>query len=176
MSLQTGEPVCNTNRHSDFIFELAFSRDGEQILTAGRDSQALLWEWKDNRRTCPPLDHSDEVYDVALTPDRQCAVAACRDGYVRVWELTTAKLIARPYKVRGRAATSASVVPDGSRAVIGVTGTGLVSIDLANRTSRDERSINEVLRSSEVICVQQVVSGNLMRLTTGEWLGRWRGK
>ena len=85
--LKTGEPQSETMSHSDFIFELAFSHDGELLLTAGRDGQALLWNWRENRRACPPLDHPDEVYDVALT----------KTGSVPKWvEVEASKLLANP--------------------------------------------------------------------------------
>jgi WD40 repeat protein len=176
VDLQTGEPMCDTIPHSDFIFELAFSHDGELLLTAGRDGQALLWNWRESRRVCPPLDHPDEVYDVALTPDDQFALTACRDGYVRLWELTTGKLIAHPYRVRGQMATSVDVTPDGNRAVLGMNGTAMISLDLEARLTPDDRPLEELQRISELASGQQIISGNLTRLTTNEWLKRWQSK
>jgi WD40 repeat protein len=174
--LQTGEPRCETIAHSDFIFELAFSHDGQLLLTAGRDGQALLWNWRDNHLECPPLDHPDEVYDVALTPDDQFALTACRDGHVRIWELTTGKLIAQPYRVRGQMATSIDLTLDGGRAVLGMNGTAMISFDVAARISPDDRPIEELQRISELASGQQITGGNLIRLTTKEWLQRWQAR
>lgn len=174
--LKTGESSCETIPHSDFVFELAFSSNGELLLTAGRDGQALLWNWRQGRRVCPPLDHPDEVYDVALTPDDQFALTACRDGYVRLWELTTGKLVAHPYQVRGQMATSVDVTPDGTRAVLGMNGTAVISLDLAARLTPDDRPLEELQRVSELTSGQQITSGNLTRLTTNEWLKRWHAQ
>ena len=174
--LQTGEPLSETIPHSDFIFELTFSHDGELLLTAGRDGQALLWNWRESRRVCPPLDHPDEIYDVALTPDDQFALTACRDGYVRIWELTTGKLMAHPYRVQGQMATSVGITPDGSRAVLGMNGTAMISLDLSARLTSDDRPLDELQRIGELASGQQINSGNLIRLTTDEWLTRWRIK
>ena len=120
------------------------------------------------------LDHPDKVYDVTLTPDDQFALTACRDGFVRIWELTTGKLIAPPYRVRGRMATSVELTPDGTRAELGMNGTAMISLDLEARVTPDTRPLDELQRLCELVSGQQIDSGNLTRLTTDEWLNRWR--
>ncbi len=98
-------------RHGDAVLAAAYTPDGKQLLTAGRDRTVRLWELatgKETRRFAwgevpPPagsgtvdklaqqwLDKDGWGAHVALSRDGTL-VAACRGGTVRIWETATGK-------------------------------------------------------------------------------------
>jgi WD40 repeat protein len=54
--------------HSDFVKAMAWSPDGESLLSGGSDGRVLLWEVESVRAT-PLYVHTDAVESVAFGPD-----------------------------------------------------------------------------------------------------------
>jgi WD40 repeat protein len=72
--------------HSGGITSVAFSPDGQQILTAARDHNAYLWEAATGRLRFPLLAHAAIVTCGAFSPDSQLVVTGSRDCTLRVWD------------------------------------------------------------------------------------------
>ena len=82
---ETAELVKSFRRHNDAAYAVAFSADGNRIVSGGRDRQILIW---DVTRSDPILrlrGHEDYVYDVSLSPDMQCVLSAGGDRTVQRW-------------------------------------------------------------------------------------------
>jgi WD40 repeat protein len=101
--LRTGEPLRHINKktqarkthgddymaplgHRDKITTLAFSSDGQTILTGSWDRTARLWDTVNGKPLGPPLLHEDKV--VAAAFERQAGIfwTGTRAGAVRSWE------------------------------------------------------------------------------------------
>jgi len=68
---------------------VAFSRDGEQLVSAGGDGTVKIW----NSRTGEPIRiipkaHTDSVVSVAFHPDGKHVASRGADLWVKVWDLT----------------------------------------------------------------------------------------
>ena len=88
--------------HTDQIFAVRFSPDGQRYATAGRDGAARIWEVASHKELLT-LNLSDErVYDAAFSPDGTRLVTAAGNpdsdpptGSARVWDAASgAELLA----------------------------------------------------------------------------------
>jgi WD40 repeat protein/serine/threonine protein kinase len=172
-SLETGEALCEPMPHPDHIFQLRISANGKLIFTACRDGQARLWDWKEGKLVCPPLDHADEVNDVALTPDSRWGLTACRDGTVRIWEFITGKPVCPLIRIGKSNATSVETTLTGNRALLGGSGSSLMSINLSQRLTPRDLPLDQLCLLAEIVSGQHIHDGNLSRLSSSEWLTRW---
>ncbi len=72
--------------HQDGVSSVAFSPDGQKLVTASRDGTARIWDLQGNEIAVLP-GHQDEVSSVAFSPDGQKLVTASGDGTARIWDL-----------------------------------------------------------------------------------------
>ncbi len=91
----------------------AFSPDEKQIVTAGEDSAARVWDAQTGRALTPPLRHQGTVTQAAFSPDGQRVLTASLDGTARVWNAQTGQQIGSPLRHAG-AVVSAQWAGDGS--------------------------------------------------------------
>src|SRR5262249_587164 len=86
--------------HPGQVHAVAFSRDGETILTGCGDfrgqwksGEARLWEAATGERIGLPLKHETAVSAVAFSPDDRKILTGGLDGKVRLWEAGRGKLL-----------------------------------------------------------------------------------
>ena len=72
--------------HQDGLSSVAFSPDGQKLVTASRDSTAIIWDLQGNQIAVLP-GHQDGLSSVAFSPDGQKLVTASGDGTARIWDL-----------------------------------------------------------------------------------------
>jgi WD40 repeat protein len=98
-----GEPVVH--RPGAWIFDLAFSPDGETILCAdggypgkSNSSGASLWNFRRRQRTGKVFDTGYEARSVAFNPDgKTVAVGRIGEfGGARIWDVDTVEPVGRP--------------------------------------------------------------------------------
>lgn len=78
--------VAKALAHNGFIAHLAFSPDGNMLVSASGDQTVRLWVTKDWSAATVLMGHTDEVWSAAFSPDGKQIVSACKDGGVFVWE------------------------------------------------------------------------------------------
>jgi WD40 repeat protein len=66
----TGQPIGILGGHSDFIAALAFSPDGQLLVSASDDGTAKIWDWR-NGDQLKTLNFPSGVYSVRFSPDGQ---------------------------------------------------------------------------------------------------------
>lgn len=66
----TGQPVATLGRHAAFINGLAFSHDGQILVSVSHDGTAKIWDWR-NGDQLKTLEFPSGVYSVRFSPDGQ---------------------------------------------------------------------------------------------------------
>lgn len=107
----TGKAKFTLDGHKDYISGVAFSPDGEWIVTCSGDHTARLWKG-DGRFVSALLDHTSAVTHVHFSPDSKFVVTSSADNTARVWDVALATSVG---ELRGHsgAVNSAAFSPDG---------------------------------------------------------------
>ena len=76
------------------VRSVAFSPDGERVLTGSSDNTARLWDAASGVPIHALRGHEDSVYSVAFSPDGERLVTGSYDNTARLWRaLTRDKLV-----------------------------------------------------------------------------------
>lgn len=113
--------------HEEYIYQIAFSRDGALMATAGGDNTAIIWDVA-SRRKRHVLKHESAVYTAQISPDGKRVATGSGDGCVALWDTHTGDLLLRTrrhadavyclaYSPNGQLLASAGGSTDGGDAV-----------------------------------------------------------
>lgn len=73
------------------LWAVAFSPDGDRVVTACGDGTARVWDCETAREVVRCVGHKGTVYGVACSPDGRRLVTGGRDGTVRIWDAATGR-------------------------------------------------------------------------------------
>lgn len=122
VSLDVGPPIRTLN-HGSWVYDLALSRDGSLLATAGQDGTVKIWETASGRLLTEIDADQNQVTGVAFHPDGMRLATSCADGTVKLWLVATGRLLAA-IQAHKAAAADVTFSPDGSRIVsAGMDGT-----------------------------------------------------
>jgi WD40 repeat protein len=79
--------------HSDAVFSVAISPDGQNFISGSADKTVKLWNLHTGELLYEFLGHSQEVVATDISPDGQTMVSGSRDKTINVWNLKTKKLL-----------------------------------------------------------------------------------
>lgn len=89
-----GEPVvidagrrAPTKGHEMPVLSIAFSPDGERLVTGSQDKSARVWHIRRKRHVMKLTAHTAEISSVAFSPSGDLVVTASRDRTARVWRV-----------------------------------------------------------------------------------------
>lgn len=78
-----GPPITG---HTDTINALAFSPDGQRLVSGSDDRTMRLWDLQGNPIGEPIEGHTDNINAIAFSPDGQMFISASRDRTLRLWD------------------------------------------------------------------------------------------
>jgi len=97
----TGEPIGEPLTHRWGVAAVAFSRNGQRVLTGGEDHTAQVWDATTGERVGGILQHQDAVRSVAFSPDGQTLLTGSDDRTARLWEAATGSSIGQALEQQG---------------------------------------------------------------------------
>ncbi|MEH2253209.1 WD40 repeat domain-containing protein [Nostoc sp.] len=68
---------------------MAFSSEGERIVSGSNDKTVRLWDVNGQPIAQPFVGHEDWVNSVAFSPDGERIVSSSYDETIRIWDATT---------------------------------------------------------------------------------------
>jgi WD40 repeat protein len=89
-NVQDGSELRKLAGHTWTIYGLAFTPDGEHLVSGSADGTVRLWEPATGRARETFRWHSKWVTSVAISPDGMTAAAASADHSIVVWDLADA--------------------------------------------------------------------------------------
>jgi WD40 repeat protein/serine/threonine protein kinase len=89
----TGEELFTLKGHTTPVLSMAFSPDGNRIVSASGDAinngkfgEVIVWDLITRQPILTLKGHTDAILDVAFSPDGQRLATASRDGTVKLWD------------------------------------------------------------------------------------------
>ena len=79
--------------HRSTVRDVAFSPDGNRLVTASHDGTARVWDVQTGSPVTPELKHGRWVFHAEFSPDGGRVVTASHDGTARVWNAQTGRPI-----------------------------------------------------------------------------------
>ncbi|MEN9518227.1 MAG: hypothetical protein RLZZ381_815 [Cyanobacteriota bacterium] len=98
--------------HSDAVFSVAISPDGQNFVSGSADKTVKLWNLHTGELLYEFIGHSGEVVTTAISPDGETMVSGSRDKTINVWNLKTKQLL---HTLRGHTnkIVCVAISPDG---------------------------------------------------------------
>ena len=84
-----GPELQRLEGHSDWVWAVAFSRDGQLLASASTDRTVRLWNPATGEQTQRLEGHGGPVWAVAFSRDGQLLASASNDRTVRLWNPAT---------------------------------------------------------------------------------------
>jgi WD40 repeat protein len=103
-------------KHRHWISSIAFSPDGNRVLSGSWDNTVRLWDMKSGEEIWNFTGHTNRITSVDLSHDGKHAISGSSDGTVRLLDLKSGKELRRFTEQKsyvGKVAFS----PDGKRAI-----------------------------------------------------------
>jgi WD40 repeat protein len=75
------------------IFAIAFSTDGQYIVTGDTSAEIYFWRIADNQLSLTLKAHNHWIFSLAFSPDSQTLVSTSADCSVKLWDATTGQII-----------------------------------------------------------------------------------
>jgi serine/threonine protein kinase len=104
--------IKTINGHSDWVFTVAFSPDGEMLASGSFDNTIKLWEIKTGNLIKTLEGHTYWVNSVAFSPDGEILASGSWDWTIKLWDIKTGKLL-KTLKGHTDAVNSVAFSPDG---------------------------------------------------------------
>src|SRR5262249_7354463 len=113
----TGKPLGAPWPHLRAVRAVAFSPDGQTLLSGCEDRSARLWYAETGNRL-RASKHKGYVQAVAFSPDGKTIATGSRDATARLWEASTGRPLGKPLRDAGYV-EAVAFSPDGKTLVTG---------------------------------------------------------
>jgi WD40 repeat protein len=125
--------------HTSSVFSVAFSPDGQFLVSGSRDQSVRLWNIDSGEQVRVLKGHTDRVSSVAFSPDGQFLVSGSRDKSVRLWNIDSGEQV-QVFNGHTDKVTSVAFSPNGQFLV---SGSGDKSVRLWNIDSGEQVQVFE---------------------------------
>ena len=130
--------------HSNSVFSVAFSPDGNTIVSGSHEGTLKLWDVKSGREIRSFSGHSFDVWFVAFSPDGKTIVSGSGDDTLKLWDVISGREI-RSFSGHSNNISSVAFSPDGKTIISGSRDETLKLWDV--KSGREIRSFSGHSRS-----------------------------
>ena len=82
----SGRPLAALHGHTDAVWGVSLSANGQLLASGGQDGTVRLWEAPSGRLVATSQGHTGAVWGVSLSADGRLLASGGQDGTVRLWE------------------------------------------------------------------------------------------
>ena len=83
------EPTRVLTGHTDDVWSVAYSPDGQTIASGSRDDTIRIWDANTGEHLQTLQGDTDWVNSVEYSPDGQTIASGCGDNTIRIWDANT---------------------------------------------------------------------------------------
>lgn len=112
------EIATELSDHSDEVWFLQFSHNGQKLATASKDATVNIYDTSTFRKILTLQGHAGPVAYVAWSPDDRMIISCSQEKEARLYDVNTGACL-RTYKYNAEPVTCAAWAPDGESFVIG---------------------------------------------------------
>jgi WD40 repeat protein len=88
-----GKEVVTFSNHSNWVNDLAWSADGNKIVTGSKDNSAKVFDLTTNSRISTYTGHDGSVYSVTFDETGEHVLSACSKGKVLYWKTESGQAV-----------------------------------------------------------------------------------
>jgi WD40 repeat protein len=88
ISIPSTPKLLTISGHRDWVYSLAFTADGLNLISVSADRTIRFWDTTYGRPGMVLVGHKDQIYGLALGPDGKRIATTSKDNTVRVWNIS----------------------------------------------------------------------------------------
>jgi WD40 repeat protein/serine/threonine protein kinase len=91
--VESGRDLIRFKGHRDVVMWVAFSRDGQRVVTGSRDKTAKVWDTATGTNLVTLTGHDEQINSVAFSREGKRIVTASSDQTAKIWDTGTGQLL-----------------------------------------------------------------------------------
>lgn len=136
------EELRKFSAHRGYVSTLAYTPDGERLISSGKDRTIRMWDTKEWNQVTEMKQHQGTVQEITVSPDGHFMASAGNDRQVYLWALPNLELL-DSWEMKRRV-VSVTFSPDNQMLAAGDIGGNLTLVNLETSQVYSHRSLDGV--------------------------------